>query len=975
MMFSRRKTIFTIILSLILVAAFMVITMVANKLIFADKVRARDAGKLEALDRMLEDLSSSISDAERKAVDQYAVNAILTATALEGVISEEKDDAVEAYQSGTVVKIENGSITAPGSVSRDLGLTASLFEAEKGVFAAPADASTLIAYSRIGGSPYYYLEWYEDTDLTDLVRNTVNLDGILEEAETAYGSSILLMRKDAGSENGMSVLYCSEDLSEYGDTGVLRLTPEDIENSVGQPLQNLDLGGVTYRYSVGAVPSLNGFAVLMFPETDIIRLTMDQIGGLVSILVLILSGMIATLLALYGYALKNTHTAKTEKLYEPAVIRRAVALYGFTGLLFMGLGSAYLYSLNGMHEASVNGRDALDMLEKRIVMNISRDSYGVRDTIDSYIEYGNRISEILDRYPQLRDSGHLKELSECIRASSITLYDRGGKEIVSSSGYIDMSLGTDKSSATNDFRRILKGVPYIIHEAETDETTGLTEVRIGIRTNDISAPGKFGVMLISLDPGVLEQATAEEIVNTLRYMSEEETMLWIAESGSGTIAAASDSALTGRDIYSIGMGENDLREGLMKNVYLEDGQYFVISSLLDDPVIAQSEEHLDHSVAYYAVSRAATNYGILYTVANCCVLYAAIYAFLAWFILRGYTDEFCEACRKKRAAADEAPDDETPGSEKAVQERSLWRNLLGIESHWNSLRPEQKGIVVMEAFLFLFLMQQIPLLSGKGSQDSLYYYILKGFWERGVNLFAIAKILVLAGEMILTVLVLNCVLRIIGRQSGAKGWTVCKLIMNVVRYLILASFIGLSLYYLGIDKTTLLAALSILSLAVSLGSQSLVADIIAGISIIMEGVFDVGDIVVIGSDTGKVLEIGVRTTRILCSGNDVLVIGNKEIQTVINKSKKNTVFDISVSIRSDYPVDVIRELLERELPDIGAKNSLILRGPEFEGITQIEDGMMTLSIETECRQADAHKVKLYLNSELQKLFAKNGIRI
>jgi hypothetical protein len=36
---------------------------------------------------------------------------------------------------------------------------------------------------------------------------------------------------------------------------------------------------------------------------------------------------------------------------------------------------------------------------------------------------------------------------------------------------------------------------------------------------------------------------------------------------------------------------------------------------------------------------------------------------------------------------------------------------------------------------------------------------------------------------------------------------------------------------------------------------------------------------------------------------------------------------------------------------------------------------MTLSIETECRQADAGKVKLYINSELQKLFAKNGIRI
>ena len=54
---------------------------------------------------------------------------------------------------------------------------------------------------------------------------------------------------------------------------------------------------------------------------------------------------------------------------------------------------------------------------------------------------------------------------------------------------------------------------------------------------------------------------------------------------------------------------------------------------------------------------------------------------------------------------------------------------------------------------------------------------------------------------------------------------------------------------------------------------------------------------------------------------------------------------------------------------------MILKGPAFEGITKIEDGMMTLSVETECRQADTHKVKLYVYGELQKLFARNGIRI
>ena len=975
MMFIRKKAVSAILLTAVLVIVFMLFTATANKLIFADKIRSSDAKKLEAINSMLEGLSSSISDAERKAVDLYEVNAVLTATALDRVISDHKDNAVETYRSGAVVKIENGSITAPEGVSQDLGLAASLFEEEKGVFAAPADASTLIAYSRIGESPYYFLEWYEDTDLTDLVKRTINLDGILEEAEAAYGSGIILVRKDGSAGSGMTVLYRNKDFLIDKGTDEIGLTSEEIEQSVGMPPKDLVFNGVNYKYSVGEIPSLNGYAILLIPETDIVQKTMDQIGGLVSILILILSGMVTTGLSLYGYALKNTGKADMKKRYEPAFMRKIIALYGLTGLLFMGIGSVYLYSLNGMHEAAMNGRDALGMLQKRIAMNISRDSSGVRNTIDSYIDYGYHISDIIDRYPQLRDTTSLEELANCIGASSITLYDCAGKEIVSSNGYIDMYLGTEKGSTTYDFRRILKGIPHIVHEAETDETTGRTEVRIGIRTSDTSSPGKYGVMLISLDPSLIEQATAEEIGQTLRYMSEEETLLWIAESGSGTILASSDSALVGKDIYSIGMGENDLTEGLMKGVYLEDGQYFVISSLLDDPVISEGTERFGHSVAYYAVSRRATNYGVLYTIANCCILFTAIYSLLAWFIFRDYTEEFYEECRKKRASAPEETNGTASGDKNKLTARSLWGYLFGPESYWDSKRPEQKGLIVMEIFLALFLFQQIPLMRGKGSQDSLYYYILKGLWERGVNLFAVARILILAGEMILTVIVLNCILMIIGRQTGAKGWTVCRLIMNVIRYLSLASFVGLSLYYLGIDKTTLLAALSILSLAVSLGSQSLVADIIAGVSIILEGVFDVGDIVVIGHNTGKVMEIGVRTTRILCPGNDVLVIGNKEIQTVINKSKKSTVFHISVRIRSDYPVDVIRDLLERELPKIGEKNDMILRGPSFEGITKIEDGRMTLSIETECRQADAHSVKLYLNSELQKVFAKNGIRI
>ena len=106
-----------------------------------------------------------------------------------------------------------------------------------------------------------------------------------------------------------------------------------------------------------------------------------------------------------------------------------------------------------------------------------------------------------------------------------------------------------------------------------------------------------------------------------------------------------------------------------------------------------------------------------------------------------------------------------------------------------------------------------------------------------------------------------------------------------------------------------------------------------------------------------------------------MVIGNKEISTVINKSRRNTVFSVPIIIQTDNQLDSIREILARELPAIGTNNSIILSGPTFEGLTKIKNGRMTLSIAAECRQADVGKAKLYLTSELQKLFTRNGIKI
>ena len=68
---------------------------------------------------------------------------------------------------------------------------------------------------------------------------------------------------------------------------------------------------------------------------------------------------------------------------------------------------------------------------------------------------------------------------------------------------------------------------------------------------------------------------------------------------------------------------------------------------------------------------------------------------------------------------------------------------------------------------------------------------------------------------------------------------------------------------------TVVASIGLASLAVSLGAQGLVADVLAGLSIVFEGEFQVGDIVDIDGFEGTIQQIGVRTTKIRGREDDV----------------------------------------------------------------------------------------------------------
>ena len=80
---------------------------------------------------------------------------------------------------------------------------------------------------------------------------------------------------------------------------------------------------------------------------------------------------------------------------------------------------------------------------------------------------------------------------------------------------------------------------------------------------------------------------------------------------------------------------------------------------------------------------------------------------------------------------------------------------------------------------------------------------------------------------------------------GKKAKTVSRLVVSFVKWVIFLCALFFTMDAWGADTTTMLASAGVLTLIIGLGSQSLIADILAGIFIVFEGEFQVGDIVII----------------------------------------------------------------------------------------------------------------------------------
>ena len=117
-------------------------------------------------------------------------------------------------------------------------------------------------------------------------------------------------------------------------------------------------------------------------------------------------------------------------------------------------------------------------------------------------------------------------------------------------------------------------------------------------------------------------------------------------------------------------------------------------------------------------------------------------------------------------------------------------------------------------------------------------------------------------------------------------------------------FISWVLSILGVPVSSLLAGAGLAGVALGLGAQGFLTDVVNGFFILLENQFEVGDSVVIGSVEGNISSVGIRTTQIRGFDGTLHFIPNRNITVVSNKSRGD--MRVQIDIQSMLITDLAK---------------------------------------------------------------------
>ena len=187
-------------------------------------------------------------------------------------------------------------------------------------------------------------------------------------------------------------------------------------------------------------------------------------------------------------------------------------------------------------------------------------------------------------------------------------------------------------------------------------------------------------------------------------------------------------------------------------------------------------------------------------------------------------------------------------------------------------------------------------------------WVQRGIWALTVSLFSI--------------LVYTLISKFLNKKekkstkvlADKKNKTFIRMLKSIVGYILTIVTVLMVLQIYGVDVTSMLAGVGIVSVIIGLALQDALKDIFRGFDIVSDNYYNIGDVVVFGENTGQVISISLRSTKIKDIYSDnIVTIANRNIDSI--EVVSGSIY-LSIPMPYELPVEKAEKVLKSTLPII-----------------------------------------------------------
>lgn len=215
-------------------------------------------------------------------------------------------------------------------------------------------------------------------------------------------------------------------------------------------------------------------------------------------------------------------------------------------------------------------------------------------------------------------------------------------------------------------------------------------------------------------------------------------------------------------------------------------------------------------------------------------------------------------------------------------------------------------------------------------------------------------------------------------SRGQRLATLLPLLRKFLQVVLVAILVMIVLSSLGIEIGPLLAGAGVVGIAIGLGAQSTIADILAGVFFLLEDAFHMGDYVEVGQLRGTVEGISMRSLKLRHHRGAVHTLPFGQIKALTNYSRDWALMRLEFRVPPETDMGLVKKLVKEVGKELSADPEM---GPSFieplksQGVRRVEDDAVIIGVKFITKPNEQFVIRREAYHRLIRLFQEHGIHL